>query len=229
MENQNTNISVSIETASNINTLITTNPTKINFAEGNPKLFLGLDTLPDYLKSSEGTISLGNDEMVIGYSEAMMMKNENLIKGPGDSLDNFFGLSTVKIVGILEATGTLADNYHFVNNTTLAKMTNTATIKYVAEKEILKNFYFTTASNTPEKLKASLSGFNPIKLEKKDYLPVYIGASEAKMMTENKLFNKIGDTIENFFGNNVIIVGILPETKTILDEFHFVSEQFWLK
>ena len=227
MENQKTNITVSIATASSINTLIATNQTKINFAEGNPKLFLGLDTIPEYLKSSEGAILLGNDEMVIGYSEARMMKNENLIKGPGDILSNFFGLPNVKIVGILEATGTLADSYHFVNNTTLAKMTNETTVKYVAENEVIKNFYFTTTK--PEKLNNNIAGFDQIKLGEKNYLPIYIGAREAKMMIEKKLFSKVGDTIENFFGNDVIIVGILPKTETTLDEFHFVSEQFQLK
>lgn len=62
----------------------------------------------------------------------------------------------------------------------------------------------------------------------KKYLPVYIGFSEAKMMADAKLFTKAGDTIENFFGNNVMIAGILPETKTSLDIMHFVGQGFEL-
>lgn len=239
MENKAMKTTISIENASILNTFIAKGQTKINFAEGNPKLFLGADSLPGMLKASEGNLILGNDEMVIGYDEAMMMKNENLIKGTGDSLNNFFGLSSVKIIGILEPTGTLLDNYHFVSNATLAKVTNAASVKHVAEKEIIKSFYFdiasvvsitatTTASivPTPEKLKDSIQGFDPINLAGKKYLPVYIGSSEAKMMIDNKLFTKVGDTIDNFFGNNVMIAGILPETKTTLDTMHFVGQGF---
>jgi len=67
--------------------------------------------------------------MVIGYNEAMMMKREKLIQGPGDSLKDFFGLPNVKVIGILEATGTLVDDYHFVNQATLVKITNTPELK----------------------------------------------------------------------------------------------------
>ena len=77
--------------------------------------------------------------MIIGFNEAMMMKQERLIKGPGDSLTNFFGLSTVKIIGILERTGTVIDGYHLVNNNTLTKMTSVAEFQVhlvEAEKKI---------------------------------------------------------------------------------------------
>jgi Cu+-exporting ATPase len=229
MENQGMKRLVSIEVASSLNTFIADNQTKINFAEGNPKLFLGADILPSTLKVSEGTLVLGNYEMIIGSDEAMMMKKENLIKGAGDSLTDFFGLTKIKIVGILEPTGTAIDNYHFVNITTLSKMTNVATVKYVAEKEVIKSFYAINASSTPEKLKNNIQSFNEVILGDKKYLPIYIGSSEAKMMIKNKLFSKVGDTIDNLFGNNVIIAGILPETKTILDQMHFVGEGFEIK
>jgi len=126
MENQDMGIVVSAQTASTLNSFIAGAETKINFADGNRKLFLGVDNLPDTLSASEGTLILGNDEMVIGYKEAMMMKKENLIKQPGDKLINFFGLPSVKIVGIIGRTGTLIDDYHFVNKATLAKMTSAA-------------------------------------------------------------------------------------------------------
>ena len=256
MENEGPKTTVSIEGASTLNTFIANGQTKINFSEGNPKLFLGADSMPGMLKASQGTLVLGDNEIVIGYDEAMMMIKENLIKGPGDILNNFFDLPSVKIVGIIEPTGTLIDNYHFVNNATLANMTNGATVKYVAEKEIIKSFYFDIAPvaplievtdwygvktfikdpkvivdesiPTPEKLKNNIQGFNEIYLGDKKYLPVYIGFSEAKMMIDAKLFTKVGDTIENFFGNNVMVAGILPETKTTLDTMHFVGQGFEL-
>lgn len=229
MEDNGMGATVSIQTATSINTFIAGGETKINFAEGNPKLILGADSLPGMLKVKEGTSALNNDEMIIGYKEAMMMKEEKLINGVGDSLKDFFGLPNVKIVGILEPTGTLLDDYHFVNNNTLAKMTTSANVKHVAEKEIIKSFYFNTDSNTPEKLKSNIKGFEVVTLGDKKYLPIYIGSSEAKMMIENKLITKTGDTIDNFFGNNIIVAGVLPETKTSLDMMHFVGTGFELK
>lgn len=229
MENQGMKIVVSAQAASNINSFIAGGETKINFAEGNPKLFLGVDSFPSVVKVSEGTLILGSDEMVIGYDEAMMMKQENLIKGPGDSLINFFGLPGVKIVGILEKTGTLLDNYHFVNQATLAKMNNFAQVRYVAEGEIIKSFYFSTIGNIPEKLKNNIQGFEPVSLGAKKYLPIYIGSSEAKMMIEKKLITRVGDTIDNLFGNDVIVAGIISETKTVLDMMHFVGPDFVIR
>jgi hypothetical protein len=229
MEDNGMNKIVSVEIATTLNQFVAGGQTKINFAEGNPKLILGADNLPGILQAQEGTLILGENEMVIGYEEGMMMKKENLIKGPGDSLKDFFGLPSVKIVGILKPTGTIVDSYHFVNNATLAKMTSVAVVKHVAEKEIIKSFYFVTDTNKPDKLKNNIQGFGNVSLGDKTYLPIYIGSSESKMMIENKLINKVGDTIDNFFGNNVIIVSILPETKTSLDMMHFVGAGFAIK
>jgi len=229
MESSGITTTASVQTATTLNNFIANGQAKINFAEGNPKLFLGADSLPGMLKAKEGSLNLGEKEMVIGYDEAMMMKEENLIKGAGDTLTNFFGLPSVKVVGILEQTGTLMDKYHFVNNATLSKIISVANIGFVAENEVIKSFYFITASNTPEKLKANIQGFDPVILGGKKYLPVYIGSDEAKMMIEKKLISKIGDTIDNFFGNNVIVASILPETKTLLDAMHYVGFGFELK
>jgi Cu+-exporting ATPase len=229
MEDNGMKIIVSVETATNLNQFVANGQTKINFAEGNPKLILGADSLPGILQAQEGNLILSDNEIVIGYEEGMMMKKEKLINKVGDSLKDFFGLPSVKIVGILKPTGTIVDSYHFVNNTTLTKMTSVAVVKHVAEKEIIKSFYFVTDTNKPEKLKNNIQGFGNVSLGDKTYLPVYIGSSEAKMMIENKLISKVSDTIDNFFGNNVIVVGILPETKTILDMMHFVGVGFDVK
>jgi len=229
MENQGMGIVVSVRTASALNTFIAGAETKINFAEGNPKLFLGADSLPETLSVSEGTLTLGNDEMVIGYDEAMMMKKEKLVKGPGDSLTNFFGLPSVKIVGVIGRTGTLIDSYHFVNKATLAKMTNTAKIQVIAEGIGTEIFYKGAKNSLPEKIKDSVSSLDAVWLSNKRYFSVYIGFSDAKMMIKQKEFNKVGDIIEDFSGNSVIIAGILPETKTILDQMHYIGPDFEIK
>jgi copper-(or silver)-translocating P-type ATPase len=229
MEDTGMSAVVSVQTATTINTFIADGQTKINFKDGSPKLILGADSFPGVLKAKEGTLILNNDEMVLGYNEAMMMKQEKLIKGASDSLKNFFGLPSVKIVGILEPTGTLLDNYHIINKNTLAKMPTSATFKNVAEKETIKSFYFIIPGTKPDKFKDSIGNFDLVTLNGKKYLPIYIGSSEAKMMIAKKLITKVGDTIDNLFGNDVVVAGILPETKTPLDMMHFVSPEFKLK
>lgn len=49
-----------------------------------------------------------------------------------------------------------------------------------------------------------------------------IGIAEAEMMKKNKLIQNEGDTINGFFGNDIIVKKILPETGTLLDEMHFI-------
>jgi Cu+-exporting ATPase len=94
-----------------------------------------------------------------------------------------------------------------------------------------KYFYTIVDGNVPAKLQKNISAdaFNSISIGGKKYQPIYIGSAEAKMMISEKLFQKEGDRLDNFFGNDVIIAGILPETKTILDNFHFVGADFQIK
>lgn len=229
MGGENMAISVSLKTAAALNELIAGGQTKINFAKGDPKLFLGVSNWPDGLKVQEGFLKLSDNEMVIGYNEAEMMKREKLIKGAGGSLNDFFGLPSVKIIGILKPTGTVIDDYHFVNSVTLSEMTSVAAVEHVAEKEIIKSFYFVTAANVPEKFKAVIGDFDPIIKKDKEYQPLYIGSAEAKMMIANKVISGNGDLVAGLFGNDVIVAGILPETGTFLDIMHYVGSEFILK
>jgi Cu+-exporting ATPase len=94
-----------------------------------------------------------------------------------------------------------------------------------------KYFYQVTEENVPQDLAIQLArgGFEVVKIEGKKYLPIYVGSKEAKMMMEEKLFSNIGDTIENLFGNNVVVMGILPQTNTVFDNIHFVGKEFQIK
>lgn len=229
MEVPGENLKVSFKTATDLNLLIASGETKIDFAEGNPKLFFKADTIPSTLRTKEGSYFLGEDEMIVGAAEALMMKKAGLMRGVGDSLKEFFGIPSMKVVGILKPTGTMVDDYHFVNSTTFAKIKNEAAVKYVAEGVVMKDFYFVTSTNTPEKIKNDISGFTPIVIDGKKYQPIFIGFSEAKMMISKKLIKKTGDTIDDFFGNAVVVAGILPKTKTTLDMMHFVGPEFKIK
>lgn len=95
-----------------------------------PKLFAQLDSLDSkLLKIKDGTLTLDGNEMVIGYEEAQAMKQERLFQKIGDIINNFFGISQMKVVGILEPTGTIIDRYHIVNPETFKGLSSKGNIK----------------------------------------------------------------------------------------------------
>lgn len=110
--------------------IISKGQTKIAFANGNPKLFKDANLSEfENIKVVSGTKQTGNNEVVIGFSEAKMMKKENLFQDPGDIILNFFGLTEAKVAGVLKQTGTILDNYHFVNGETFGKLSESSKIK----------------------------------------------------------------------------------------------------
>ncbi len=90
-----------------------------------------------------------------------------------------------------------------------------------------KQFYI-VGSDMPKELgeQVPTDGFNSVYIAGKKYFPIYIGYNEALVMKKEGLFTKEGDTISNFFGNDVIISGILPQTNSDMDNYHFVKEGF---
>ncbi len=222
------NIRLSTDSKKYIGDLFAKGKTKINFAEGNPKLFLEVSPIDgDVLKVKEGTITLGKNEMVVGYEEAMMMKKEKLIQKPGDTLKNFFGVPVIKVVGILEPTGTIADTYHFVNQETFQILTNEGILKTVTEEDSGVELFYTISSQVPDKFKESitLNSLDTIVLGKKQYVPMYFGSKEGAMMIQKGEFKKDGDVLKEL-DRDVIVAGVLPKTGTALDIMHFVGSDF---
>lgn len=88
--------------------------------------------------------------------------------------------------------------------------------------------FFVVEGKLPEELAGKIpsDGFAPVYIDGKKYSPIYVGFDEAQVMMEEKLFTKPGDTISDFFGNDVIISGILPDTDTEYDMYHFVPSGF---
>lgn len=220
---------VSVESATRINDFLAGNPAKMNFLAGSPKLFLAAEELPPEILVKEGTSDLISGGMVLGSREADMMRQEDLIRGPGDKLTNFFGADQVELRGILDATGTLIDEYHLVSSTTWEKMKKVAEVRSISEGEIIKNFYFVSENNWPEMLPpVSLEEFRPVVSGGEEYLPIWIGRREARMMIRAGLIRQAGDRLEDFFGNRIVVAGFLPDTGTVLDDFHFVGPGFAL-
>jgi hypothetical protein len=128
-------------------------------------------------------------------------------------------------VGILEPTGTALDNMHIVNDKTYEAIVGEDTITTKMAPEGTPKFFYAVQGNSlPEKIKSNFpeNAFVSVVLAGNEYEPLYIGSTEAKMMKEEKLFNEVGDRIENFFGRKVIVAGILPETQTFFDQLHYI-------
>ena len=224
------NVRISGESKKYIGTLFSTGKTKINFAEGNPKLFLEVSAIDgNRLKIKEGTSALGTNEMIVGYEEAMMMIKEKLIQKPGDTLKNFFGVPVMKVVGILEPTGTALDKYHLVNAETFQILTNEGVLKGIVEDDGGIELFYVISSRVPEKFvkNIELGSLYPILIGKNRYIPMYFGTEEAQMMMKKGEFKKEGDALKEL-DNDIIVAGILPKTGTALDDMHFVGEDFKL-
>lgn len=213
-----------------INRVLVDNPSKIAFAENFPKLFIGVDKLPESIKLTEGSADLtGEGNVIIGAKEAAMMKEEGLIKGINSEIPDFFGLKKLKVVGILAPTGTILDEYHIFSKASFDGLTKANNDLLVTETplEDLKLFYLYDNSNVP---KALVSLINPTKtsyaIDGITYLSTIIGYDEAKMMMKENLFQKKFDTIKGLFNNNIIITGLPKKTLTSLDMMHFVPKQF---
>lgn len=52
------------------------------------------------------------------------------------------------------------------------------------------------------------------------YYPLIVGYEEAKIMRSEGLFNNLGDPIKNFFGKNVVVVGVMQRNGGALDFAH---------
>ena len=69
---------VSREIIKQVSGILTSGATRINFANGDPKLFIEAESDEiNTLKLKEGASTLGKDEMIVGYEEAEMMKKKN--------------------------------------------------------------------------------------------------------------------------------------------------------
>lgn len=213
-----------------LNWLITKNSSKVNITDdGSVKLFLKTDKITAPLLLSEGKSDLEGSVsgIIIGSKEAKMMREEKLFTNIGDEIKDFFGVPKVRIAGILAPTNTIIDEYHLMTSASFDQVKADDLLVTETPFGGLKIFYLFDQNNIPTSLKGIVDPFRTnYQLDGKSYLPVYIGYDEASEMKMEKLFSKIGDKIDGFFGNNVIIAGLPKKGMTILDMMHFVPKEF---
>ncbi len=222
---------VTIQTLQAVRQSLSGQPMKIAFAENEPKLFVESGDIGKNIAIAEGSRNLSSKSMIIGAEEAAMMKKEKLIEKAGDALPNFFGVDLMRINGILAPTGTVMDFFHLVGKNAFVDLQSAARVEISAVGDETKLFYWITEDSIPTAYRDILSPhvFAPVLIGGRVYQPICIGSAEASMMLKEKLFEKEGDIISGFFGNDVVIASILPETKTALDMFHYVGSEFELE
>ncbi|MEK7161124.1 MAG: heavy metal translocating P-type ATPase, partial [Patescibacteria group bacterium] len=178
------------EVVSKAQQLVAASVIKINYAETNPKFFVISSSGVIDLPIQAGQNRLGKDEMIVGASEAEMMLKEKLFEKPGDTLTNFFGVSRMKIVGILKPTGTFLDNVHIIKGETQVASVAEGFAKISGAE--LKLFYVISATNIPSAFIDSIgsNALLPVTLGSKKYLPVFVGKAEAGVMKQEKMFAK---------------------------------------
>ena len=94
----------------------------------------------------------------------------------------------------------------------------------IVEPDGTKKLFYPVSDTIPAEVQPYIpaDGFNPVYVGQKKYYPVYIGEKEAEMMQQAGLFKEEGDTIEGFFGNDIIVSRILPLTNTEFDMMHVI-------
>lgn len=219
-------VNVPVEVRQNATGLLSGSDLNVSFAGTTLKVFLQSANGTVDLPLEKGSNTLAKDEMIVGFMEAEEMIKEGLFSQPGDTIKDFFGIANMTVAGILKPTGTFLDNVHIINLETTPTFAASAFVKFDGEEG--KLFYAIKSTNIPEVFSGNIrkEGLAPIVLGDNSYDPVYVGKAEADIMKAEKLFAKDGDILTDFFGSNVIIAGVLPESGTILDFFHFVPADF---
>lgn len=214
-----------------LNKFIINTPNKIWFTPWwVPKIFLWTDKILSWLNISEWTWIFTNEpEMIIGSKEAQMMKNERLIRKVWDSLNDFFGLPSVKIVWILSPTNTLLDEIHIINIKWFSGLAvNDSLLLKETPFDGADLFYLYDSNNIPLKLQYIVNPKkNTYTIDDKKYSAIYLWYDAAQEMKSEKEFSKQFDLIEEEW-NDFIIAWLPKKTYTILDMIHFVPKE-WRK
>jgi hypothetical protein len=111
---------------------------------------------------------------------------------------------------------------------TLARISGAADIRAIPEENDIEWVYIVHDNSFPEQFRAlfTKTDFRPVRVDDEFYQPIFLGSTEGKMMITEGVFSKVGDVTDDFFGQKAVLAGILPETKTMLDMFHFIGSEF---
>jgi hypothetical protein len=196
--------------------------------EGEPKLFAYASPGALYgIPAADGSNMPTDLSMVLGSSEASMMRKEKLISGTGSNLDGFFGINT-SIAGVLSKTGGPLDMMHFLSRGQFESINGEKRVSLFFLGKMPKLFFYLGQGESLPGFRlaeGSMENYAPFQADGKTYYPIAIGADEAAMMRKERLFSKPGDRLTDFFGSNVHVVGVLERTGGAYDMMHFVPRE----
>jgi len=178
------------------------------------KIFASAHSIP--AMPAEGSLRISPGSIVLGSDEAAMMRKEGLFSRVGDKV-KLFGIEA-DVVGIIEKTDTPLDMMHLISDDNLASLQPGKAVQFRESEGMIKMFLVSEESMW--ELEEGSLQFDEIERDGKTYYPLAIGRDEAAMMMKERLFTAPGDTIEDFFGNDVFVAGIYKETGGALDMMH---------
>ncbi len=213
-----------------LNRLIAGGESRIAFDGTQPRLFLAVASeAAAELMASEGTSQPVTGQMVLGSEVAMMMREENLFTAVGGDIAGLPGMPAMRVAGVLEPTATILDHYHLVDAATLQTLETSAGLRVLLSGDVAKFFYEVSEGNVPQQFRGLFESadLKTVFIGGTRYWPVLLGSEEAAMMREEGLFENPGDLLQDLFGRPAMIAGVLPETGTLLDGLHFVSDEMF--
>ncbi|HZX44347.1 MAG TPA: hypothetical protein VFF28_01550 [Candidatus Nanoarchaeia archaeon] len=168
------------------------------------------------LKAYAGKSIPEKDSIVIGYSEAKLMTDENLFSKPGDPINGLSGIDT-KVEGILAKTNTEIDDFYFVSATQFRSIAGDENAVLVSKEEGMNRIIYSYQGNSNVKFnlnQGDLKDYGVHEIAGVKYYPALLGSKEAKQFEKDKI--KVGDFVK-IMGKNAVIVGVIEETGTALD------------
>lgn len=217
---QKTSLSQNLREA--IGTFVNNNALKIAFINNEPRFLLGVSgTELAGVHAKNGTLRFGDQEVVFGSHFAN-----------NDDLKQIFGSSTLKKVGVLEKTGTTLDWLTIMNKKTFESLPSHGEIRTVSTSGELKLFLVTATSTLavfPTPLQESLAHVGEeMVLDGVTHQTVALGVRLAKKLQDASSPSKPHARFENLLGKKAVVIEVLPETHTLLDEAYFVGSAFSL-
>ncbi|MDO8647100.1 MAG: hypothetical protein Q7R70_01655 [Candidatus Diapherotrites archaeon] len=167
----------------------------------------------------EGNPIPEKNSMVLGETEAEIMKAEKLFSKQGDKINGFFGIST-SIEGVLMKTNSPIDFFHFLSQAQFEGIEGESGRLFLAGESpkniYYKNYIFEDLPGNLKLAEGKLNDYGEHQIVGKTYYPVILGADEAKAMLAEKKFASLGDTFDES-GKRFIIIGILKRDNSIFD------------
>ncbi len=205
-----------------IGSFINNNTLRVRFIRNEPRFFLGVSgTELAGVQATSGTLRFADQDVVVG---ARLAK--------GNTLEQIFGSSTLKQVGVLNETATELDWLAIMNKKTLSDLPHQEEVRTVSTPAGLKLFLITATSTLdvfPVAIQPSLQHVGEeTALDGVSYQTIALGSQLAATLQRANLPSKPHDRFENLLGKKAVVVEVLPETHTLLDEMYFVGSVFHL-